>query len=83
MRKLLIVVTSLALTASAAMAENAVGESQKRLAELWDGKKNERTVASETGSNVRSAATMRDYGRGSDAWHGNYRGGRMHPPAGH
>ena len=85
MRKLMAVLTlvSISLVAPAALAENAVTDSQARLAKLWStDQTQQQVVTAPTATTHRNFAGMHALDSVTGTWADNYRGGRVHPPAG-
>jgi hypothetical protein len=88
MNRLLVILlaASFALTAVAAVAENAVGESRARLAAAWQqaaaaGGAQDGPVASASDFSAAAVGRQRR-AKDSGPWAGNFAGGRKHPPAG-
>lgn len=77
-----IAITAATLATTAAFAENVVDENRARLAALWGQDKavtDSRTVASVGGfTGITSVLRFETVGQ----WKGNYKAGRVHPPAG-
>ncbi len=77
-----IVITTAALATTAAFAESVVDENRARLAALWGQDKaatDSRTISSVTNfTGITSVLQFETVGQ----WSGNYKGGRVHPPAG-
>ncbi len=85
MRKLMTVLTlvSVSLVAPAALAENAVTDSRARLAKLWSTGQTQQQVTTAPNATTRSNfAGMHVLDSVTGTWADNYRGGRVHPPAG-
>ena len=85
MRKLMTVLTlvSVSLVGTAALAENAVTDSQARLAKLWSTGQIQQQVATARIATTRgNIVAMHALDRVTGTWADNYRGGRVHPPAG-
>ena len=80
----ILLAASFALTAVAAVAENAVGESQARRDVAWQ-QRDAGTGASGPVAAARTSVTgLGEVRRENSAalWSGNFRAGRKHPPAG-
>lgn len=82
----ILLAASFALTAVAAVAENAVGESRARLAAAWQqaGSADTKQAGPVASASDFSAAAVGRPRRAKDTgpWSGNYAGGRKHAPAG-
>ncbi len=85
MRKLMTVLTlvSVSFVAPAALAEEAVIESRAKLAKLWStGQTQQQVATTRTVTTRGNFVAMHAFDSITDTWAGNYRGGRVHPPAG-
>ncbi len=86
MKKVLgaIAITAAMLATTADFAENTSAEKRAELAKLWGRDTAGASQAADTRKNFTgiSSSLRNDTGYGHGAWSGNYRGGRVHPPAG-
>ncbi len=73
-------IVTASFTAPSAFGETAVTESRERLAKLWNPEQTQRIATSQTTRT--NFAGMHETDRVTGTWDGNYRGGRVHEPAG-
>ena len=84
MRKLFtaIAIAAVSFTAPSAFGEEAVPESRAELASLWNTEQAQQVAASESTRTNYTGMHETDTDGVTGPWEGNFRGGRVHPPAG-
>ncbi len=84
MRKLFtaIAIVAVSFTAPSAFGEEAVSESRQELASLWNPEQTQQVAASESARTNFTGMYEIDTDGVTGPWEGNFRGGRVHPPAG-
>ncbi len=84
MRKLFtaIAIVAVSFTAPSAVGEEAVSESREELASLWNPEQTQQVAASESTQANYTGMHEIDIDGVTGPWEGNFRGGRVHPPAG-
>ena len=84
MRKLftVIAIVAISFTAPSAFGEEAVPESRQELAKLWDTEQAQQVATDESTQANYTGMHETDIDGVTGPWEGNFRGGRVHPPAG-